>query len=139
MKSRRPVLSLTRRHFLGSTMAALAAPYIIPSSALGLDGAPAPSNRLNIACIGMGGQMGGDLNQVSVGLKQNVIALCDVDQRCLDRAKRDHGSALAAARTYSDYRKLLETEKSIDAVLVATPDHWHAPICRAAMLAGKHV
>jgi len=79
------------------------------------------------------------MNQVIKGLQQNVIALCDVDPHGRDKAKKEHGATLAAAKTYSDYRKLLEAEKSVEAVIIATPDHWHAPICRAAMLAGKHV
>ncbi len=131
--------SITRRTFLGTTLAACAAPYIIPSSALGHDGAVAPSERLNVACIGLGWQMESDLQQIAVGLKQNVVALCDVDATRLAKNKKLYGPTLAGANTYKDYRIMLEKEKSLDAVIIATPDHWHAPICRAAMLAGKHV
>ncbi len=74
-----------------------------------------------------------------IGLQQNIVALCDVDEDRILESQRSGGDALAGARTYKDYRALLESEKNLDAVVIATPDHWHAPICRAAMLAGKHV
>jgi len=120
----------TRRSFLAGaskiTLAAAATPMFVPSSVLGKD---PPSSRLNIACIGMGGRMG-RLHRNLTACKQNIIAFCDVET---GRAARHKG------KTYKDYRKLLESEKSLDAVVVGTPDHWHAKICTAAIKAGKHV
>jgi predicted dehydrogenase len=98
----------------------------VPSSVLGKD---PPSDKLNVACIGMGGRMR-NLHGNLKGRKQNVIAYCDVETGRAARHK---------AKTYKDYRKLLDSEKSLDAVVVGTPDHWHAKICTAAIEAGKHV
>lgn len=97
-----------------------------------------PSARLNIAFIGMGGQIQGHVSRV-LELGHNVAALCDVDARQIEASQKQHGGRAAKAAAYRDYRVLLDKEKSIDAVVIATPDHWHAPICRAAMQAGRHV
>jgi len=129
--------SLTRRQFCGRTLACVAASSLLPRRIFGAEGTPDPSRRLNVACIGLGGQMGSDLREV-LGCHQNIVALCDVEEGRMAGMKQAIGE-LAGARTYKDYRKLLESEKSVDAVLIATPDHWHAPICKAALLAGKHV
>ena len=72
---------------------------------------------------------------MSLGAK--VVALCDVDERRLNFIKREAG--LAHAATYTDYRHLFEKERSLDGVVIATPDHWHMLLCRAAMRAGKHI
>ena len=128
-------MRMTRRRFLEGTVAAAAAPYVVARSAL----ADGTKGRLNVACIGLGGQMQGHLRGITQGLKQNLIALCDVDERHVARSRKTVGDAAAGAKAYQDYRKLLEREKSLDAVIVATPDHWHAPICKAAIQAGKHV
>ena len=99
---------------------------------------PKPSARLNIAFIGMGGQIQGHVAR-AIELGHRVAALCDVDSRQIDASRKQHGEAAAKAAAYTDYRRLFEKESSLDAVVIATPDHWHAPICRAAMQAGKHV
>ena len=93
---------------------------------------------LAIACIGMGGQMNTDL-QEAVGCGCQVVALCDVDKNQIAGARGGLGAKVAGAKEYHDYRELFADGKSFDAVIVATPDHWHAPICLAAMKAGKHV
>jgi len=67
--------------------------------------------------------------------KQNVVAVCDVDSRHANAALR----TFPKAKVYKDYRKLLDGEKSVEAVVIATPDHWHAPLCTAAIKTGKHV
>lgn len=114
------------------------APLIAPARALG---AYAPSNRVNVGVIGVGRQT------VFVNLKQflampevQVTAVCDVDAWRLDNAKRqvEEGSGSKGCRTYRDYQELL-ADKSIDAVMVATPDHWHVPISMDAVKAGKDV
>ena len=91
-----------------------------------------PSEKLNIAGVGIGGQGGGVLNDMK---SQNIVALCDVDWTKASGTFR----AFPNAERFKDYRVMLEKRKDIEAVMVATPDHMHAPIGLAAMRAGKHV
>lgn len=123
--------NLTRRAFLQTSAAASAAgiPMILPSRVLG--GPEAPSNRLNIAAIGLGSRA----SRVVTETGENIVALCDVD---LGYAAGVIGK-FPGARVYQDFRVLLEKEKGIDAVMVCTPDHMHAAVCLAAMERGKHV
>jgi len=129
----------SRRSFLADaskiTLAAAAVPMFVPSSLLGQD---APSERLNVACVGMGRRMNGLVSTLALR-KQNVIAFCDVDAPRARGARGIAGGAFAKAELYTDYRKLLESVKSLDALVVATPDHWHAKICTAGLQAGKHI
>lgn len=90
------------------------------------------NEKLNIASVGVGGKGWSDLNETSKG--QNVVAVCDVDENALNRAKE----RFPQAKTYTDWRALLE-QSDIDAVTVSTPDHMHAPITVSAMKLGKHV
>ena len=123
----------SRRRFLGQSIASLATISIVPGHVLGLRGQTPPSEKLNIAGIGVGGQGAHDLNQVA---SENIVALCDVD------ARRAGGTfnKFPKARQFQDYRKMLdEMENEIDAVLIATPDHTHSiPAVRAAKMR-KHV
>jgi predicted dehydrogenase len=123
----------TRRSFLRHTTAAIATVSVLPGHVLGLNGAPSPNNKLNVACIGVGGQGGASVNGCS---GENIVAMCDVD------SKRG-GANLAKfpnARQYQDFRKLFdEMDKQIDAVTVATPDHTHAVAVVRALKMGKHV
>jgi predicted dehydrogenase len=92
------------------------------------------SEKLNIACIGVGGKGGSDTDHA--GVVGNVVALCDADEGTLDGKARK----FPKAKKYTDFRKLLEEmEKNIDAVTVSTPDHTHAPAAIMAMKMGKHV
>lgn len=120
---------VNRRSFLA---AAAAAPLILPRSTF------AASRKLNIAFIGMGGQVQGHVRR-TLQEKHNVVAFCDVDPNQIARSKARHKDAVAAVKEYADYRTLIEKERSLDAVVIATPDHWHAPICSAAIRAGLHV
>jgi predicted dehydrogenase len=123
---------MSRRDFM-SGAAAVAAFTIVPRHVLGGAGNKAPSEKLNIAGIGVGGQGGGDIGNVS---SENIVALCDVDQ---ERAGGTF-NRFKNAKKYKDYRKMLDKEeKNIDAVVVATPDHNHAPAVIRAMKLGKHV
>ncbi len=131
---------LNRRSFLKKTsMAAtgmIAVPQIVPSMLLGRR---APSKTLNIACIGLGGQMHSLMRDLHQNLHENIVAICDVDASRMRHTRADEGLGAGKANRYADYRELLSKEQSIDAVVVATPDHWHAAIATAALKAGKHV
>ncbi|HEX4601362.1 MAG TPA: Gfo/Idh/MocA family oxidoreductase, partial [Gemmatimonadales bacterium] len=125
---------ITRRKFIreAGTAGAAMAFTIVPRHVLG-HGYRAPSDTLNIACIGVGGRGREDVKSVA---SENIYALCDVDEV----SAADSYSAHPKAKRYTDYRELLEKEaKHIDAVVVATPDHTHAAVARLAMKAGKHV
>ena len=120
---------LSRRKFLSNSAAAAFSFHFIPSS---LMGANAPSNKLNIAGIGVGGMGGGNLSRCE---SENIVALCDVDSDYAAKTFKRYPKA----NVYTDYRVLLEKEKDIDAVVIATPDHSHAVITMAALQAGKHI
>ncbi len=123
---------VTRRGFLATTAATAATVTFLPARVLGRDGATAPSDKLHIAGIGVGGMGGGNMRACS---KENIVALCDVDRKY---AARTFGR-YPKAKKYVDYRVMLEKQKDIDAVVIATPDHTHAVITMASMQAGKHV
>lgn len=125
--------TLSRRQFLRSAaLAGLAAPLILP---VGLRGA-APNSKLNHACIGVGGMGVGDRGTFARHPKLQIVALCDVDANALKQAAKD----FPEARTYTDWRELLEKEGDrIDSVNVTVPDHMHFPIAYNAIQKGKHV
>ncbi len=123
---------ISRRNFMG-TAAAMAAFTIVPRSVLGGAGNVPPSEKLNIAGVGVGGQGGADLRALD---SQNVVALCDVDWRHASGCFKRYPDA----KQYKDFREMLDKEdKNIDGVVVGTPDHLHAPVSIAAMKRGKHV
>lgn len=131
------VRTLSRRSAIKTAGAAAGSLLILPGGVLrGQE--KKPGAKLNVAFIGMGGQIQGHVSQI-LQLGHNVAALCDVDAGQISGSQKRHGAGVAKAAVYEDYRILLEKEKSLDAVVIATPDHWHAPICRAAIQAGKHV
>lgn len=122
---------LNRREMIAAGTAAWAAATIVPRHVLGQGQTP-PSEKLNVAAVGVGGMGTGDIANAA---SENVIALCDVDQNALAR----NAQRFPSAKLYADFRKLLDEEKSLDAVMCATPDHLHAVVSIAAMKAGKHV
>ena len=125
---------ITRRRFLGTTGAVAAGLTILPSSAVSGLGHKAPSDKLNIAVVGIGGM--GNTNLMHVAPTENIFALCDVDW---GYAKRVF-TANPNAKAYWDWRKMYdEIGKSIDAVIVATADHSHAGVAAHAITMGKHV
>ncbi len=75
----------------------------------------------------------------NVGERTDIVALCDVDANQIAMGRKAFSQAVTRAKDYQDYRRLLEREKSLDAVIIATPDHWHAAITKAAIEAGKHI
>ncbi len=123
----RPMRS-SRRAFLAQT-AALAAGWHVASSRPAW-AAPSPNEKLNVGVIGPGGR--GFDNLQGVG-GENVVALCDADDRSAKRAFEQ----FPKATRYRDFRKMIETEK-LDAVVVSTPDHMHAPAALWAMRRGLH-
>ena len=163
----RPVLP--RREFVRNAAATAAAFTILPGRGFGKSRRIAPSDRVNIAAVGVGGMGRQNLMALS---SQNLVALCDVDWRFVDgrfadipkqaestaqrlkdatdpatqqRAQQqltgwnDLQAKIPKAKRYTDYREMLAKQKDIDAVVVATPDHMHALIALAAMDLGKHV
>ena len=144
-------MKLTRRGFLGKAATAVGVaatfPAIIPAPALGANGTVAPSNRITLGFVGLGGQgRVVNLQMFMAHPDAQVVALCDV------HGKRLHSAHLlmqcyAPDPAYCDYRGCLTTpdwreiiaRKDIDAVVISTPDHWHVPIAVAAARAGKDV
>lgn len=151
---------LTRRDFVADTGklalgAAIAGhlPTIVPRHVLGGPGYQAPSDTVNFAVVGFGGQ--GSVNATELASTENLVAVCDVDSvysagaaKNKLRPNRQGQVRPAAVRLneqfdkapkYTDFREMLEKQKDIDGVVVATPDHLHAVVAKAAMDHGKHV
>ena len=141
-------LKISRRNFLkGAATTIVSAPFIVPSSVLGVTGTTAPSNRLVMGCIGVGGMGTGNMRSFLGYDDVQVVAVCDVDSGHREHAKKiveNHYAERLGKRTYrgcqsySDFRELL-ARKDIDAVMIATPDHWHVLISIAAAKAGKDI
>jgi len=123
--------TLNRRAFLAGAATATAF-TVVPRHVLGGPAQDAPSNKLNIAGVGLNGMGSGDVANCA---SENIVALCDVDKHVLDREAKKYPKA----RLHTDFRKMLETQKDIDAVIVATPDHNHAIVSITAMKMGKHL
>ena len=169
-----PSAELSRRQFVGAVGAAAALFTVVPRRVLGGPGYVAPSDLVNVACIGVGGmgrqntlslrtpdammeqwkkdqaaQPPDDVNLTPEERERrerrrrfrqpkelaNIYALCDVDLAYAKKTIDDYPKA----KVYQDYRKMLDQEKEIDAVVIATPDHTHAVIAIHAMKMGKHV
>jgi predicted dehydrogenase len=133
-----------RRRFIQQSSAFAAGAFILPTATLATPNRKsimASSDQINIGAVGLNGMGWADLSSALKVPGVNVVALCDVDQHVLDARMKDlAGMKIDTSRIklYSDYRKLLE-QKDIDAVLIGTPDHWHALIMIAACQAGKDV
>src|SRR5699024_1423418 len=113
-----------------------AAAYIVPRHVLGGPGFIAPSDKLHVACVGVGGRPSHVLNKVAETGKADIAFLCDVD----DRQAKSNIKKFPKAKYYKDWRKLFDKEdKNFDAVIIGTPDHNHATIGFHAMQLGKHV
>ena len=125
--------TVSRRQFIKASAATAGMFYVVPSYAVGGLGHVAPSDKLNIAGVGVGGKGSTNLRNMNA---ENIVALCDIDWQyakgCFDTYPR--------AKRYVDFRKMFdEMGKSIDAVVIATPDHTHAVCALASMQLGKHV
>jgi predicted dehydrogenase len=131
---------VSRRGFLAATGAAMAVPFIAPASALGLGGAVAPSERITIGTIGSGSMGSGNTRHIAGQKDAHVVSVCDVDKSRVQNLAKDIDKRQKSkgCRTYSDYRELLQ-QKDIDAVIIATPDHWHGICAIAAANAKKDI
>jgi hypothetical protein len=129
-----------RRQFLSAAAAALAAPYVITTAALGAGNRPPASERIVMGGIGIGNMGSGDQGAFLGRDEVQYVAVCDVRKEFRDRAKdrvdQRYGNQDCAA--YNDFRELL-ARKDIDAVHVATPDHWHGILVVQACRSGKDV
>jgi predicted dehydrogenase len=136
--------TLTRRAFIRSaataSLAAAAFPSIIPSAAWGQGGAVSPANRLNVGVIGCGPQGRGVMNNFLNEKDCRIAAVCDVktDQGQVAQNVVNKRYGNNDCRTHRDFRELV-TRKDIDALLIASPDHWHVVHALAAVRAGKDI
>jgi predicted dehydrogenase len=131
---------LGRRDVLKLGLAA-AAPLVVPANALGLGETPAPSKRITMGFIGVGGHgLGYNLNTFLHENDAQVLAVCDVfgSRRKAAKESVDKKYGNGDCRTYADFRELIAA-KDLDTVCISTPDHWHVPISTMALEAGKDV
>lgn len=139
--------TITRRDFVKAAGVAGAAATILPRHVLGGPGFTAPSDKLNVAAIGAGGMGAENMRQLT---SENIVAICDINFDHVhnsfydgDGKLRDGRQAIAQAYEkavrYNDFRIMLEKQKDIEAVVIATPDHTHAAAAAMAMRLGKHV
>ena len=128
--SKRMNIPSTRRQFLQRTALGTAGLWLAGCQTPGSTRKFSPSEKLNIGVIGVSNQGAYDLGNVA---SQNIVALCDVDEKLLGAAAQKH----PAARKYTDFRRLLD-QGDIDAVVIATPDHTHAVATAMALKSGRH-
>jgi predicted dehydrogenase len=142
--SRRKALTVAARGIGASSVLAAGFPSIVPASVLG---ATSPSNRINVGAIGTGRiSRGHDMPGVWKYDHARIVAVCDLDSRRMEDAKtlvngyysKKTGKPYDGVRGYLDYRVLLQS-RDVDAVLISTPDHWHALIAITAVESGKDV
>jgi len=129
-------VTVNRRRFIKTAAGAVVLPHIMTSSALGKP----PSDRIAVGCIGCGNQGRGVMSNFLNRPEARVVAVCDVNAHRLSAAKRRVDSSYRnnACRTFIDFRELLDRD-DIDAVLIATPDHWHVLVALAAAKADKDI
>lgn len=127
-------MNINRRRFLKTAAIGAAGLTVVPNSVLGKAyGHTAPSDKLNIAGIGVGGIGRHNLTRMST---ENIVALCDIDQSYAAKTFKDYPKA----KQFKDWREMFDKmDKSIDAIMVATPDHTHAGVSAHGLTLGKHV
>lgn len=136
--------NINRRRFLqratGITAGAMAFPYIVSSSALGKDGAVAPSNRIVMGCIGVGSMGSGDMRGFLGKKEVQIVAVCDIDRKKRDNAKKtvDDRYKNSDCKTYLDFREIIYRD-DINALMLALPDHWHSIPAVMGARAGKDI
>lgn len=122
---------ISRRQFIGTGSVAAAGLFFIGKPSSFGRNKISPNEKLNIGAIGVANRAGENLKEVS---SQNIVALCDVDDNYLSAVSKNY----SGAKTYQDFRKLLE-RNDLDAVVIGTPDHTHAVATAAALRSGRHV
>ena len=131
---------LNRREVLKCAAGAAVGPWIVPASALGRQGSVPPSDRITMGVIGVGSRAREDLVNLLPQKDARVVAICDVNSNARDTAltivNKQYGDK--GCREFKDFRELL-AQKDIDAVMIASPDHWHVPMMIAAAKAGKDI
>lgn len=134
----------SRRGFIKASAAAIGLPYFVPSSVFG---ASAPSNRINVGCIGVGRMGLGDITDIQGLSDVRIVATCDVDSNRAEYARKfvegKYAKQMASGEykgctAYGDYRDVIARD-DIDAVMICTPDHWHTLPAIAAAKAGKDI
>jgi predicted dehydrogenase len=143
---------VTRRKFVADTGKIGLGVMVVPRHVLGGVGYQAPSDTMNFAVVGFGGM--GSENALELAKTENLVAFADVDfafsegkvaEKLKDGDKKDRPEGITLkqkfdkAARYSDFREMLDKQKDIDGVVIATPDHLHAVVAKAAMQSGKHV
>ncbi|HEY0528039.1 MAG TPA: Gfo/Idh/MocA family oxidoreductase [Gemmatimonadaceae bacterium] len=143
---------VTRRQFVADAGRIGLGVMIVPRHVLGGVGFQAPSDTMNFAVVGFGGM--GSENALELAKTENLVAACDVDfafteskvaEKLKNDQKQDRPEGILLkqkfdkATRYSDFREMLDKQKDIDGVVIATPDHLHAVVAKAAIQAGKHV
>jgi predicted dehydrogenase len=133
MKSNSRHSGLSRRHFLAAAGLVAAAPTIIPASALGAEGKPAPSERITMGVVGWGMQGPGNTGQFLGQKDCQVVASCNIDEKHLEQSLKTINGHYGNkdCKSYKDYREMMARD-DIDAVMLAVPDHWHALIATEA-------
>ncbi|MFW5821061.1 MAG: Gfo/Idh/MocA family protein, partial [Bacteroidota bacterium] len=131
-KNEKTKSGVSRRDFVKTTAFTAAGLTILPSGVISAKGRKAPSDKLNVAAIGIGGKGSGILGKIET---ENIVGLCDVDWKYSRRVFEKYPNA----KKYKDFRKMYDDmNDSIDAVVVATADHTHAIVAAEAMLRGWH-
>ena len=139
-----PMARSSRRGFLAASSVALGTAALSrPLVLLGdTPASTAANSKLNLALVGCGGRGRGVMRGL-LSCGASLVALCDPDPAQIEKGRADAlksgGEATKDAKAYEDYRELLDNATSFDAVLISTLDHWHTPLCKAFMKAGKHV
>ena len=136
--------AITRRRFLTGAGACVAAPYIVPATSLGAAGRAAPSERIGMGFIGVGGQGSGHVGGLTGNSEVQTVAVCDANRPKAEANKKRvdtrYGATSDAAgcAAYSDFRELLARD-DVDAVVIASPENWHALQSAMAARAGKDI
>ena len=139
-KSEEIMNRLSRRTFIKSATLAVVAPLVVPAAVLGREGRTAPSERIGMALIGSGGQGRGDMGGMMGFNEVRFFAVCDPVPEHRAEAKQQVNSRYQNndCTEYADFREVLELP-GLDAILIATPDHWHSPMTVAAAKKGLDV
>lgn len=124
--------AISKRRFLKTTAGALGTFFVVPGHVLAGEGKKSPNEKLNLAAVGLGYRGYRNLRKCTA---ENIVALCDVDWGLAAPVS----ARFSRAKTYTDYRRMLDERSDIDAVMIATPDHTHAVITAEAMRRGCHV